>query len=183
VRGRGSGSGSSTFGVEYDDDESGGMALKAARADAVGWASDQVAGYCTVVQAWGRHNLLSMARGGSQFRPCLLSGASFALHGRRVDSLSAGRSHTLAVCSDGTVFAWGAGGHGRLGTGSRGDAPAPVEIRALAGRRVFLVSAGGEHSLAVAGDGSVFAWGSDQFGQLGRGGSASGTDLLSPRRL
>lgn len=38
-----------------------------------------------------------------------------ALASQRVVSVHAGWGHTLALCSDGSVFAWGYSAHGRLG--------------------------------------------------------------------
>ena len=40
---------------------------------------------------------------------------------------------------------------------------------ALAGQRVVTVSAGWQHSLALAADGAVWSWGEGAFGMLGHG--------------
>jgi alpha-tubulin suppressor-like RCC1 family protein len=80
--------------------------------------------------------------------------------------ISAGTSHSLAVGSDGSVWAWGLGASGQLGDGSFGDADAPTEVAMPAGAGVTMVAAGGAHSLALTGGGQVYGWGSDVFGQL-----------------
>lgn len=88
-------------------------------------------------------------------------------------SISAGVAHSLAVDSDGTVWAWGNNETGQLGLDST-EIPrqaTPVKVAGLSD--VISVSAGGQHSLALKKDGTVWAWGDNEYGQLGR------ADLLS----
>ncbi len=84
-------------------------------------------------------------------------------------SVSAGGSHSLALRSDGTVWAWGDNTYGQLGDGTTQTRDVPVRVAGLA--NVVEVSAGYDHSLARRSDGSVWAWGSDYEGQLGDGGT------------
>ncbi|MCW5980834.1 MAG: choice-of-anchor D domain-containing protein [Bryobacteraceae bacterium] len=84
-----------------------------------------------------------------------------------VIAVAAGGEHSLALKSDGTVWAWGANRYGQLGNGSHADANMPVRVSNLTG--VVEVTAGGAHSLARKGDGTVWAWGSSGEGQLGNG--------------
>ena len=103
----------------------------------------------------------------------LYSGNSSALAGKTVTAISAGGAHSLALCSDGTVVAWGSNANGQLGVGSRGDSRVPVAVNrdaglsALAGKAVIAISAGVSHSLALCSDGTVAAWGWNDEGQLG----------------
>nr|WP_275934676.1 RCC1 domain-containing protein [Microbacterium testaceum] len=85
--------------------------------------------------------------------------------------VSAGYSHSLAIASDGSVWAWGTGKDGRLGNNSRSDSAVPVAVSPAWGPSVFItqVSAGFSHSLALASDGSVWAWGAGVGGLLGNG--------------
>src|SRR5688572_29030358 len=91
----------------------------------------------------------------------------------RVDTLanivqvSAGGGHTLALRSDGTVWAWGDNFAAQLGDGSTATRTRPVQVAGLSG--VVEVSAGYDHSLARTADGGVYAWGSNYIGQLGIG--------------
>jgi uncharacterized delta-60 repeat protein len=96
--------------------------------------------------------------------------ASGALAGKSVVAIAAGQAHTLALCSDGTVVAWGEGSAGQLGSGFTASSAVPVAVTttgALAGKTVLSVAAGELHSLALCSDGTVAAWGGNNFGQLG----------------
>lgn len=94
---------------------------------------------------------------------------------KTVVAISAGDSHSLALCSDGTVAAWGSNRSGQLGNNAlRGSRfPVPVSTAGvLAGKKVVAVSAGGNHSLAQCADGTLVAWGSNSDGQLGNDSTA-----------
>jgi alpha-tubulin suppressor-like RCC1 family protein len=91
-----------------------------------------------------------------------------------VIAVSAGRMHSLALRSDGTVWAWGFNGMEQLGNGSNVDSDVPVRVRNL--HRVTGVSAGESASFAVESDGTVWAWGADFNGTLGLG-------VLPPGRI
>jgi alpha-tubulin suppressor-like RCC1 family protein len=82
-------------------------------------------------------------------------------------AVSAGRSHSLALKSDGTVWAWGEGSSGEIGDGDFQSRPSPVPVD-LPGEMI-LVSAGGSHNLALGTDGTVWAWGANDEGQIGDG--------------
>jgi alpha-tubulin suppressor-like RCC1 family protein len=103
---------------------------------------------------------------------------SGVLAGKTVTAMSAGTDHTLALCSDGTLAAWGSNASGQLGNNSTTDSNVPVAVDqtgALAGRTVIAVAAGSSHSLALCSDGTVAAWGANSSGQLGNGNNAQST--------
>ncbi|MDC0710749.1 DUF5011 domain-containing protein [Stigmatella sp. ncwal1] len=85
-----------------------------------------------------------------------------------VAELSAGAWHSLALRGNGTVLAWGQNVRGQLGDGTVSpDRVAPVAVVGLSG--VTEAVAGGDHSLALRQDGTVWAWGLNTSGQLGDG--------------
>ena len=91
-----------------------------------------------------------------------------------VIAVSAGSYHSLALKSDGTVWAWGCNYYeGRLGDGTAVDKTTPVQVRYEPNisflTDIVAVSAGDDHSLALKVDGTVWAWGNDGNGQLGDG--------------
>lgn len=89
---------------------------------------------------------------------------------------SAGRAHSLALKSDGTVWAWGNNAFGQVGNNSTTNRLTPQQITPAA--PVFpqtfkSVSAGADHSLALRNDGTVWAWGANDHGQLGTGNTTA----------
>lgn len=89
---------------------------------------------------------------------------------RKITSLSAGGTHTLAVLGSGEVTAWGGGAYGQLGDGQMWDRPETVMATGLLGVRS--ASAGARHSLALAADPGgtcIWGWGFNRWGELGCG--------------
>ncbi|WP_431047992.1 CAP domain-containing protein [Streptomyces sp. P1-3] len=84
-----------------------------------------------------------------------------------VAAISAGSSHSLAVKTDGTVWAWGDNNDGELGDGTTTDRLTPHQVPGLSG--VVDVAAGWNHSLALTADSLVWAWGANDEVQLGVG--------------
>lgn len=72
---------------------------------------------------------------------------------------------SLALKSDGTVWAWGRNNQGQLGDGTTTDRHVPVQVSTITG--ITAIAAGGFHSLALKSDGTVWAWGDNYEGQLG----------------
>lgn len=103
-----------------------------------------------------------------------------------VAAFSAGGNHSIFLKTDGSVWTVGFNHHGRLGDGTgSGNSPTiarrstPVEI--MTG--VASVSAGYYHSLMLKIDGSAWACGSNDYGQLGSTltpGSPASTDRPTP---
>ncbi|MFC6154632.1 RCC1 domain-containing protein [Nocardioides yefusunii] len=90
--------------------------------------------------------------------------------GVAVTAIAAGRNHSLALGSDGKVYAWGLNSSVQLGDGSetRRTAPVTTSRGAIPGdASVLSIAAGANHSLALASNGNVYAWGSNLRGQLG----------------
>lgn len=97
-----------------------------------------------------------------------------------VVAIAAGGSHGLALKNDGTVWAWGANDGGQLGNGTNADATSPVQAKAFFLVRAVAIAAGENHSLAVDGNGEVWAWGKNDLGQLG---DSSITDRSAPIKV
>jgi RNA polymerase sigma factor (sigma-70 family) len=80
-------------------------------------------------------------------------------------SISAGDDHSLAIKSDGTLWAWGANYSYQLGDGTKITRPTPVP--SIPGNDWQQAAAGGNNSYALKHDGTLWAWGSNWGGQLG----------------
>ncbi|MBH9980258.1 MULTISPECIES: InlB B-repeat-containing protein [Bifidobacterium] len=94
--------------------------------------------------------------------------------------VSAGDYYSLAVGSDGYVYAWGYNSYGQLGNNSTSSSYVPVRVRdpdspndASKGLKATQVSAGQNHSLAVGSDGYAYAWGDGSYGKLGNYSTSS----------
>lgn len=101
-------------------------------------------------------------------------------------TMSAGRSHSLAVGDDGRLYAWGAGAYGKLGIGNNYPTTTnrPVLVSAPAALTNWtLVAAGEDFSAALTADGLLFAWGRDDRGQLGDPNTSSTTYAPKPVAL
>jgi alpha-tubulin suppressor-like RCC1 family protein len=95
-----------------------------------------------------------------------------------VTAVAAGGAHSLALRSDGTVWAFGSNFYGELGTSTNsGTNPTPAQVPGLTG--VTAVAAGSTHSLALRSDGTVWAFGSNLYGELGTS-TNSGTGNPTP---
>ncbi len=115
------------------------------------------------VMAWGSNEEGQLGVGTSKTTKSTTPVAVKGLSG--VVAISAGDDFSLALLSNGTVMAWGAGDEGQLGNGKRAKSLAPVAVRGLTG--VTAISAGGEHALARLGNGTAMSWGSNVERQLG----------------
>jgi alpha-tubulin suppressor-like RCC1 family protein len=92
--------------------------------------------------------------------------------------VSAGNNHSLGVRANGTAWGWGNNSNGRLGDNSTVDKSSPVLV-AGGFTDWTQVSAGNAHSLGVRLDGTAWAWGCNNFGQLGDGTTVAKSSPVS----
>lgn len=116
------------------------------------------------VWAWGNNEYGQLGDGSTDNRlaPARVAGLD------KVAAISIAITHAAAVRGDGTVWTWGRNLHGQLGLGEDVRRSAtPVAVPGL--RNVTTVACGGRHTLALAKGGVVWAWGDNEYGQLGTG--------------
>jgi alpha-tubulin suppressor-like RCC1 family protein len=129
-----------------------------------------------VAAAWGANENGQLGDGTSVARSLFVNINA----GNQVAQVSAGLDHGLAVSSDGSVWAWGANDAGQLGDGVTIPRNTPAHVPGLTG--VFTqVAAGLKFSLALRSDGTVWAWGDNRLGELGRG--TTGGPEVTPARV
>jgi alpha-tubulin suppressor-like RCC1 family protein len=90
--------------------------------------------------------------------------------------VSAGRIHTSAIKTDGTLWTWGSGSSALLGTNDATNRSTPVTTFA-GGTDWKQVSSGGYHTAAIKTDGTLWIWG---FGGTGRLGTNDATTRSTP---
>jgi len=105
--------------------------------------------------------------------------------GAEVASVAAGQVHSIFLMKNGTVYSAGSNKYGQLGVttnaGSGSPNPTPLEVTAL-GANVAFVAAGGEFSIFVMKNGTVYTAGSNKYGQLGVTNNV-GSDSPNPTPL
>jgi len=84
-------------------------------------------------------------------------------------SVYSGMYHSLAIKTDGSLWAWGSNQSGQLGDGTTVNKSVPTRIGSDSDWKSISVDGGAAHNLAIKTDGSLWAWGSNQSGQLGDG--------------
>jgi alpha-tubulin suppressor-like RCC1 family protein len=116
------------------------------------------------VWAWGANNVGQLGNGTTT---ASLVPTPIALPAPIV-AIATGSHSSLALSDTGAVFAWGHNVSGQLGDGTTTQRLAPVSIALPA--PVIALSAGWDgHALTLLLDGRVFAWGFNEYGQLGLG--------------
>lgn len=123
------------------------------------------------VYAWGQNNYGQLGDGTTtESHVAVAVDTSGVLSGKVVSQLSLGSSHSLVLTSDGMAFAWGMNLRGQLGNGTTTSSSSPVAVDVsgvLASKTITSLAGGYTHSLALASDGTVYAWGADEYGMLG----------------
>ncbi|XP_076277688.1 uncharacterized protein LOC143207795 [Lasioglossum baleicum] len=97
-----------------------------------------------------------------------------------VVSITCGDEHSAVICQTGRLFVFGSNDWGQLGLGHKNHISKPSCVKVLKPEKVTHVACGRAHTLICTGSQKIFACGSDQEGQLGRGTSAIGDSASSP---
>jgi alpha-tubulin suppressor-like RCC1 family protein len=88
-------------------------------------------------------------------------------------AVAAAMMHTLAVKTDGTLWAWGDNDHGQLGIGAGYGETSPVQVTTETDWSAVACAA--YHSAALKDDGTLWMWGDNTTGELGRGDTTART--------
>lgn len=110
------------------------------------------------------------------------------LDGKLIAAVAAGSDFTLALTTEGRVYAWGSNEKGQLGLAETTQSierffPAAVSTSGpLGGQKIASIAAGKWHSLAADDiEGRVFSWGANFNGELGIG--TTGTYKTAPQQV
>ena len=122
--------------------------------------------------SWGQLGSGTSGTANNASAPVAVKTAGTPMEGKTIVQVAAGATHSLALATDGTIYAWGKNEYGQLGDDSTTNSPVPVAVKTagtpMDGKTIIQIHAGYEHSLALASDGTVYAWGRNNSGQLGK---------------
>lgn len=152
------------------------VGLTNVRAVAAGWYHSLALKSDGTVWAWGFNKFGQVGDGSTirRLQPVQVRGLT------NVTAIAAGVYFSMALKSDGTVWVWGNNEYGQLGDNRKGtNSLAPKQVPFFRSG-VAGISAGGGHALYRLSDGSVYAAGWNQYGQLGDG---STMDRATPVRV
>uniref|UniRef100_A0A8C9U008 Regulator of chromosome condensation (RCC1) and BTB (POZ) domain containing protein 1 n=1 Tax=Scleropages formosus TaxID=113540 RepID=A0A8C9U008_SCLFO len=129
--------------------------------------------------AWGHNGYSQLGNGTTNqgVSPILVSAN---LLNKKVMDVACGSHHSMALTNEGEVFAWGYNNCGQVGSGSTANQPTPRKVSiCLQNKAVVSIACGQTSSMAVAdnGEGLLYAWGANTYGQLGTGNKSN---QLSP---
>lgn len=106
---------------------------------------------------WGRGTYARLGHGNSDDRSLPTLVVALSDHMVVDVALGSGDAHSLALTSEGLVFAWGDGDYGKLGNGNCNGSLQPILVESLP--RVQRVFAGSQFSVALSSEGQLYTWG------------------------
>lgn len=120
------------------------------------------------VYTWGANNFNQIGHNTNDvYQPTVVAGLP------KIVMISSGLRHHLTLAEDGSVYAFGYNSDGQLGStiADKGNnAPVKVDFsQAQNIGKIIQVSAGSNASYVLDDKGQVWAWGKNQFGNLGQG--------------
>ncbi|KAI2656030.1 RCC1 and BTB domain-containing protein 2 [Labeo rohita] len=141
------------------------------------------------VYAWG-HNGYSQLGNGTTNHGLTPALVSTNLINKRVTEVACGSHHTIALTTEGEVYAWGYNNSGQVGSGSTANQPTPRRVSSCLQNKVVVniacgqlcsmavldngeVACGYAHTLALTDEGFVYSWGANSYGQLGTGNKSN----------
>ncbi|KAB2034264.1 hypothetical protein ES319_D04G072800v1 [Gossypium barbadense] len=120
---------------------------------------------CIELSSFGKDSVAARSRGS-----LCSEGQGFRVPGNYVKGIACGGRHSAVITDAGAVLTFGWGLYGQCGQGSTDDELSPTSVSSLLGIKIVSVAAGLWHTVCISADGDVYAFGGNQFGQLGTGG-------------
>ncbi|KAK9283880.1 hypothetical protein L1049_012135 [Liquidambar formosana] len=116
------------------------------------------------IESYGKDRSSALSRGSMNSE-----GQGFRVPGSYVKGIACGGRHSAVITDAGALLTFGWGLYGQCGQGSTDDELSPTCVSSLLGIRIDGVAAGLWHTVCISADGDVYAFGGNQFGQLGTG--------------
>lgn len=123
--------------------------------------------------SWGQ---LGLGNVGDQLTPKKLT----LPNGEKPISVHIKDIHSMALTESGNLYAWGYNGYGQLGFGNKSSQNVPKKVSFALDSKIKSVVLGTYYSTVFMEDGSIYAWGYNQSGQLGIGNNV---EQLTPQKV
>ena len=124
---------------------------------------------------WGRNAYVQLGTNDAADRTTPVT--TFA-GGNNWKSVACGRVHTAAIKTDGSLWIWGQGDNGRLGTNDTTRRSTPVTTFS-GGTNWKQVACGESQTMAVKTDGTLWGWGQGNVGRIGTNSSNSNVPVTT----
>ncbi len=138
---------------------------------AAGYLHSLAIGNNGVIYAWGLNNDGQLGNGTTTNSATLVQVKLPS--GVTATQIACGVYHSLALGSDGNVYAWGDNTYGELGNGTTTNSDVPMKVSFPSGFTPVKIYAYAYNNYVIGSDGSVYAWGANGQGQFGLGNSTS----------
>ena len=128
------------------------------------------------VWAWGQNNAGQIGDntsgvGNDRWLPVRVKGENGVGFLTGVKAIAGGWNHTIALQENGDVWAWGLNNYGQLGDNSTTKYSYPIRVKGENGvgflTGVKAIAGGKQHTVALKENGEVWAWGYNEYGQVG----------------
>jgi alpha-tubulin suppressor-like RCC1 family protein len=93
----------------------------------------------------------------------------------------AGNTYTIALKTNGTIYAWGSNTMGQLGLGDSINRNTPTQIGTDSDWTEIVAS--DAYSIGRKTNGTIYSWGSNSYGQLGLGDSGGDKKRITPTQI
>ena len=133
------------------------------------------------VYTWGRNNYGQLGNGtttNSSMPICISDTENSVLKGKNIKNISANGYTVCAIDDNGKVYTWGKNNYGQLGNGTTTNSSMPICIsdvqnNALNNATITKIITRSVDIYAIDDNGKLYAWGGNNYGQLGNGTTTS----------
>ncbi len=118
------------------------------------------------VYIWGFNNFGQLGNG--TYDDCFVPHLLNELNDENITAVCCGGWHSLALTSNGKVYAWGSNRFGQIGNECDNECQlTTIKIEKFEEKTIVAISCGYYHSLALTENGRIYSWGNNEFNQLG----------------
>jgi alpha-tubulin suppressor-like RCC1 family protein len=125
------------------------------------------------VHTWGLNSNGALGNNTITSSSIPINTSSFgSLSGQTIVTIASGQHHNIALSSSGQVHIWGYNVYGQLGNNTTTQSNIPINVSSfgsLSVQTIVAIAGGGEHTVALSNTGTLHAWGTNTYGQLGNG--------------